>query len=705
MVEEHCAADIETYSEAPLRKCGAYKYAEHPSTEILCLMYGFVTPLENEPPVHAWIPYDDIPEEVIAGAIARVDEDGNPVINGEVHVGSEMPQDLRDWMEAGKQMRAHNAEFEFVNMNGPPGQKLGIPKTENSQWVCTAAKVSALSLPRALGYCAEACDTHRKDENGKMDMMQVTKPRRGKEKRYTPQNSPDRFIKLYSYCADDVKAEMGLDDYAPDLSPNEQNVWEMCRGINDHGIKVDLKAIGHAKVLIDKYKRALEKNFYKRTLHLVPIDPDDDLSEMKEVGLTPGQTAKIAEWVRDNGYKMENLQAATVKVALADPNCPDKVKHVLRIRTYHAMKATTKYNAMEVAVCDDGRLHGMFMFHGAGTGRWAGRIVQLQNLFRPIIKDPDIAIEAFSAEDLQWIAALYDQNPMKVFASCIRGMLIPEDGKDLVVFDSGQIEARVTPWLSGQLDVLEIFRSGKDIYKFAAAQIYGVEIEDVTSDQRFIGKIAILALGYQGGKKAFAKMAKNYGVDIEEEFAEEIKNDWRKANPKTVRFWYGIEEAAQAAVANPGQVFQCGKRKIMFKVEGEFLYMRLPSGRRLAYYQPQLDAEGKVTYMGIDTYTRQWKRVSTYGGKLTENAVQAIARDMLVFWMFALEKAGFDIIGHVHDEVILEILESMEGGGNGKDVPYWGVMKVVYDIFCSRPPWAEGLPLDAGGYRAKRYRK
>jgi DNA polymerase len=383
-----------------------------------------------------------------------------------------------------------------------------------------------------------------------------------------------------------------------------------------------------------------------------------------------------------------------------------EVRKVIAIRMLHSMKAVAKYGRMQDAVCEDGRLRGMFLYHGAGTGRWSSMIVQLQNLFRPVIKDPEIAIIAFEELDLEYIKMLYDPiDPMKVFASCVRGMLIPAEGKDLLAMDFSAIEARGIAWLAGQEDILDVFRDHGKIYEYTAAKIYSdkyprgatlddlLEMEEKFWMRRFVGKIAVLALGYQGGKGAFAKMAKQYGVDISEEEAEQIKVDWRAANPKIVQLWYDLERAAIQAVENPGTAVAIPNKKIIFKQIGQFLYMRLPSGRRLAYFKPKLDVEGKLTYLGIDTYTRRWMRCKTYGGKLAENAVQALCRDLLVGAMFRLEKAGYPLIGTVHDEGIMEVPEK------------FGSEDEVKSIMCVVPKWAEGLPIGASGFRAKRYRK
>ena len=664
--------DIESYSEAPLKKCGLYRYAEDPSTEVLVVCYAF-----DDGPVHTWVPYK-VPRKVIRMLEERQEE------GAELYIDTGCPLDLQNHVMNGGECRAHNSQFERVMLNGHAGQTIGFPESKISQWVCTAAQAAAMSLPRHLMGAAEQLGTHKKDAVGKQDMMALCKPRQGKIKRYTPEGDPDRYGRMYLYCQDDVRAERGIDDAMPDLSPYEQKVFEMDQRINEQGVVVDQAAIADVQVLIAEYKVLLENKCQEWT------------------GLKPTQTAALANWVRDNGYpQLENLQSATIKEALVDEACPKVVRRVLQLRNIHSMKAVAKYSAIERSMTKDGKVHGMFLYHGAGTGRWSSMIVQLQNLFRPVIDDPDVAIDAFVERNLDWIKTMWDVDPMKVFASCVRGVLIADIFADILAMDYAAIEARVLAWLAGQEDILEVFRGHGKVYEHTAARIFHLPDDEASlkamkhthPDERFIGKVAVLALGYQGGKRAFAKMAKNYGVEIDEERAERIKVDWRKANPEIVKLWYKLEELAIAAVANPGNTYATKDKKIMFRVTGRWLYMRLPSGRKLAYYMPKLDAEGKVTYLGIDTYSRRWMRCKTYGGKLAENAVQAISRDLLVHGMFGLEAAGYVIIGTVHDEVILEVPEG------------FGSEEEVSQILCDLPEWGADIPVRAEGFRAKRYRK
>jgi len=685
-----CHIDIESFSEAPLKKCGLYRYAEDPSTEIWEVCYAF-----GDGAVNVWIPWgaydwqwDEFDEDYFVGGLKQWAID-KKVELGDIYVQPHCPADLKHHAKKGGIFRAHNSNFERIMLNAHVGQAIEFPHTGIEQWVCTAAMAAAHSLPRALGNVAKELGSHGKDQVGKQDMLALCKVRTGIVKRYTPQNAPERYLRAYSYCVDDVLAERGIDKIIPDLSPHELKVFHLDQLINDRGVHVDQAGIANVQDLIAKYKVYLKQRCREIT------------EEHGGVAINPSQTTVLADWIRSRGCPIENLQAATMKLVVQDKSTPPEVKKVVSIRLLDSMKAISKYSAMERAVTEDGRLHGMFLYHGASTGRWSSMIVQLQNLFRPIIDDPENAIKAFNERDLEWIRALYSEDPMKVFASCVRGMLMSEEGSDLVAMDYAAIEARAVAWLAGQEDILDVFRDHGKIYEYTASAIYHTPKElpllkamkKEFPERRFVGKIAVLALGYQGGKKAFAKMAKNYGVVIPEEEAEQIKVDWRKANPKIVQLWYDMESTALQALEDPGHAYALpSSKKIIFKVEGDFLYMRLPSGRRLAYFKPEI-REGKITYMGIDTYSRRWMRCSTYGGKLTENAVQAISRDLLVLAMFRLEKEGYPIIGTVHDEVILEILES------------FGLQAEVARIMCILPEWAEGLPVKAEGFRAKRYRK
>lgn len=744
-----CHLDVETYSTCNLKSAGVYRYAEHESTELLVLSYAF-----DDEPVRLWIPAASIPSQIHYGLVAAKSGFNGRVIN----VSLDVPDDLRQHIESGGEIRAHNALFERTVLNGTAGRKVNFPGIKAEQCVCTAAKMAANGLPRALGDAAKALKSqHEKSTEGRITMLQLSQPRRGKESRYTPENSPDKFLILYSYNIDDVEAERAIDKMVPDLTPSEQKVYQLDQKINDRGILVDLEAIHNILAVIEEYKGYLAVEMEKAT------------SSFLDAGLKPTQRDKIAEWVRANGFpQLCDMQAETVKEIIAGDKAPDNVKRVLQIYSTYNMKAVTKYQAMLDAVCSDGRLRGMFLYHGANTGRWSSLIVQLQNLFRPVIKDPDVAIEAFKARSLDWIRTLYEGvDPMRVAASCIRGMLIASPGKDLLFPDFAGIESRVNAWFFGEEWKLQVFRDydtilgvdekgepirkGPDAYKVAYARSFNCLPEDVTKDQRQIGKVQELALGYEGGVGAFTTMVDTYGIDLDElaekaystlpdnarESAEwmwekfgqatglshdvyvtcdGLKYLWRQAHPKIKDGWKDLKVAAEQAVQFPGKIFAIPNQKIMFKVvkfgENSWLKMRLPSGRQLSYFNPrwippkvvkgkdrygndvEKEIPGELRYWGIDTKTRQWKEVSSYGGKWDENADQGFSRDLLVAGMFAMEENGYPVIGSVHDEGITEPDED------------YGTFEHAGQLMCDAAgKVAPGLPLAVDGHRAKRYRK
>ena len=369
-----------------------------------------------------------------------------------------------------------------------------------------------------------------------------------------------------------------------------------------------------------------------------------------------------------------------------------KVKEAIKMRLTLAKSAPKKYTKILKVLGDAERINGALMYHGAATGRWASRIVNVQNLPRPTIKHADAAVELFRERDLD-LLELYGP-PMEVLSSGIRSIIKATPGYRLLVADFSQIEARVLPWLAGQEDVIEVFKTGQDLYKHAASQVFGVAIDDVDDEQRFVGKVAMLALGFQGGARAFSLMAKNYGVDIDEEKAETIKRAWRRKNDRIVSYWNRCEDAAKMAIESPGKIFRVGQCD--FYVDGQWLLIRLPSGRELAYFKPRL-APGKygdkIQYMGMNSQTRAYCILDGYGGRTVENITQAVARDCMAEAMLRLDAAGYPIVLTVHDEVIAEVPTS------------FGSIDEFVSIMCESPPWADGLPIEADGFETVRYRK
>lgn len=628
--------DFETYSEADIRKLGAWGYSKHPTTEVICLSYAID---DDEPKL--WLPGDEVPFGI------------HEAQNFEFH--------------------AWNSFFEYCIWH----HVLGWPEIPLKNWYDTAALAAALAMPRALGDCGAALgidQDKQKDKRGKYLIQRLCKPNRGKRIQ-----DAELLNELYDYCKQDVVAEREISKRLRPLNTLERKVWELDQTINTRGVFVDTQAVDDALAMIDQV-----------TEHL-----NNEVSRITNGALiNVSQRQKVMDYIESLGFKLEKFDKAYLETVLKDETLPPIARRLIEIRQQLGKTSTAKYASLKELVTEDQRAHGLLMYHGAATGRWSGKHFQPQNLPRSTFDDTDKCIELFQFKDAELLTAIYD-DPMEALSSCLRGMICAPEGKRLIVSDYSAIEARVLAWLAGQDDVLNVFRSHGLIYEHTASQIYCVELQNVDKEQRFIGKVATLALGYQGGAKAFQGMAEMYGVDIDTDLAETVKADWRNANKKIVRFWWDCEAAAVKAVKSPGKTFRV--RAIAFRVVGSFLFCRLPSGRALAYYQPRI-AIGKfdneqVTFMGTNSVTRKWQRQETYGGKLVENITQAVARDLMAEAMLRIEEAGYEVVLSVHDELIAEARND------------FGSVDEFEKLMCELPTWAEGLPVNSEGFECRRYRK
>ena len=400
----------------------------------------------------------------------------------------------------------------------------------------------------------------------------------------------------------DVVAEREISKRLHPLNTTERKVWELDQTINIRGVFIDTQAVDDALIIIDQ----------------VAKDLNDEVSQITDGYLVNvSQRQRVIDYIESLGVTLEKFDKAYLETVLKKEELPPTARRLIEIRQQLGKTSTAKYTALKELVTDDRRAHGLLLYHGATTGRWSGKHFQPQNLPRPSFDDAEKCIELFRFRDAELLGAIYT-DPMEALSSSLRGMICAPDKKRLIVSDYSAVEARALAWLAGQEDVLDVFRSHGKIYEHTAAQIYRVELPDVTKDQRIIGKVATLALGYQGGAKAFQSMAEMYGVDIDTDLAETVKRDWRNANKKITRFWWDIETAAKNATKHPGKTFQV--RAIKFRVVDGYLFCRLPSGRALAYYQPRI-AIGKfnneqVMFMGTNSMTRKWQLQETYGGKL-----------------------------------------------------------------------------------------
>jgi len=627
--------DFETYSECDIRSAGAYAYADHPTTEVLCMAWAVD---DDEPEL--WTPDQPPPRRLIE------------LIHGE---------DATVW--------AWNSFFEMCIWN----LVLRWQSIPINQWRDTAALAASQAYPRALGKCGEALGLKgdsAKDKRGKLLIQRCCKPYRGERV-----IDPSLYRELYDYCLQDVVAEREIRKRLRNLRGIENDVWETDQRINWRGVRLDRDSIENALAIIDKHTTTLCTQVYELTQGKLD---------------TTSSRAKSLQWINDQGYAMNSYDKTAVEKALADNKCPAIIKKFLEIRQALSKSSTKKYESMKSVMGQDGRAHGILLYHGAATGRWAGRHFQPQNLPRPTIDDVDSVIEQMRSRDPKQI----DIEPMEAMSSCLRGMLIASRDHRLICADYSSIEARALAWLANHKNVLDVFKDGKDIYKFTAAEMYGIAYSEVDKDQRFVGKVATLALGYQGGVRAFQKMAEVYGADVDERQALKIRNDWRHANAPIVKLWVETERAAKNAVSYKGQTYQAAKGDFKY-VKGDLLF-KLPSGRILSFPEARLDVGDRgmdLVYSGMNNHTHKWGDIKAYGGSLVQSITQAVARDLLAEAVLRLEKAKYPVVLHVHDEIVA-------------DVPKWyGSLAEFEKLMCVLPDWAQGMPVDAEGYESERYRK
>jgi DNA polymerase bacteriophage-type len=663
-VTAHLHIDFETRSTVDLKAAGLDNYAKHPATDVLCM--GFAT---GDGPVDCM----STEEAEICAAIL-------PVF---------------DHVESGGIVLAHNAAFELAIWNHICVPRYGFPELKPEQTRCTMAMAYAMALPGSLEKAAAAVGIpQQKDLAGHRLMMQMCKPKADGGW----WDDADKLEKLYAYCKQDVEVERALAKRLMPLSESEQALWVLDQTINNRGVYVDRKAVDAAVRVVQTEADRLNACIRDLTDNFV--------------GFTT-EHARIAKWLNTQGVIVPGVAKADVTDALTLPDLPEKCREVLLVRQEAGKSSTAKLRAMAEAAGEDNRLRGMFQYHGAGTGRWAGRKVQLQNMPRPHLPHDEIdrAIETMSnlptVDAVKAIGALYGQ-PLDIISWSLRGMLTAAPGNTLYAADFANIEGRGLAWLAGEEWKLDAFRAydagtGPDLYKVSAHRIYGTPVADVDGDQRQIGKVAELACGYGGGVGAFQQMAKNYQMKISDELAESIKTRWRDAHPGTVNYWYDVERAAVEAVLNIGRTTTAGAagRQVKYKVSGSFLWCLLPSGRAICYPYPKMQAretpwgelKDQLHYMTVNSTTNKWEETHTYGGKLVENITQAVCRDLLAYSMFAAEAAGYPVVLHVHDEVVSE---RKAGKGGAKE----------FEEVCSGTPlWAKGLPVVAAGWTGRRYRK
>ena len=632
--------DFETKSEVDIKKVGAYKYAAHPSTEILCTAYAM-----NDEPVQI-IKYGDD----FSGGFGK----------------------LLTTVEAGTtKLCAFNAFFER-NIFKHVLRLTELSKPE--YWQCTMAKSSVCGLTGSLDtVCTLLGMEDHKDQAGKRIMMKMTKPRKPRKaelpcKDILWHETPEYFEALYRYCKQDVEVERGIDRRLPEISIAEQKIWQIDQRINDDGVAVDMPRVNKAIGLMEDAKRKADTKIKYMT-------------EFRVEAIT--QVAKIKTELGRYGVYPESLDAAHIDELLG-LDIPEKAKDILILRKNNGKSSTAKYEAIKSREYK-GRVHGLFAYHLATTGRWGSRGVQLHNLPRGTIKDIDTARFAFT-NDATWMYPPISS----LLSTLIRTMFVSPEGYNFCVADYAAIEARILNWLAGQHDVVKMFEDGVDVYINMAKIIYNTD--NIDKDKRFVGKQTELGSGYGMGVDRFKEQVAGYGVDLPKELCDRAIKAYRKSHPKVVKLWYATEHMIKNAIKNKGTVYHCNG--IFAKYTKSFLKIKLLSGRFLYYFRPEIDGEKNIRFWGYNSQRHQVCKQYTYGAKMVENIVQAIARDILAYAMVQLEGTKYKTVLHVHDEIVSEVAE-----GEGDIDEY---QKLV----TSLPDWAKGCPITApDGWVGKYYKK
>jgi DNA polymerase len=651
------AVDIETYSDISLTENGVYKYVDSDNFMILLFAYAF----------------DD--EDVAIVDLAN---------------GEKLPERVTSALLNKDIVKtAFNAQFERVCIN-----KFFNINTEN--WDCTMVKALSLGLPGSLESVGKVIGIEpdqQKLMTGKNLIRIFSVPHKIKKDkqmsfledraRVLPEERPAEWEQFKEYCMRDVETERAIRNKLSRFKqiPEEQKLYELDQTINDRGVMIDLEMAANAIKIDTEQTKRLTYTYREAT----GLENPNSLTELKKYIRT--RTGKIVRSITKG-----NLKELQEKLK----DYPDVVT-ALGVRQRLSKTSIAKYQKMLDITCKDGRARGLLQFYGAATGRWAGRLIQVHNLPQNHIKDLDTAREIVKSGDLDLLEMLYD-NPSDILSQCIRPAIIPAPGYKFVVSDFSAIEARIIAWLAGEQWRLDVFKTHGKIYEASASQMFKIPIEQITkgSSLRQKGKVAELALGYQGSAGALIQMGA-LRMGLSEEELPDLVKQWRTANPKIVQFWYETEAAVMKAISNKSTVKIKDNLKAIYK--SGFLFIELPSGRRLAYVKPKImdhdkfPGKQKIVYQQLNPTTYQWEDTDTYGGKLVENIVQATARDCLAHSMLKLDQAGYKIVMHVHDEVVVEIPENTNE------------LEKVCSLMGETIPWAKGLPLRADGYECRYYMK
>lgn len=639
--------DLETFSSLPLQKTGVYRYVESPDFEILLFAYSI---------------------------------DGGTVQQIDLACGERIPPEILAALKDDKVTKwAFNANFERVCLS----RYLGYPTgdyLEPDSWKCSMVWAAYMGLPLSLEGVGAVLGLEKQKLTEGKDLIKYfcqpcapTKSNGGRI-RNLPENAPDKWQAFKRYNIRDVETEISI-QMRLSKYPVPDSVWDeyhLDQGINDRGVGLDMELVRQA-IQMDGRSRAELTQAMKE---LTSLD-------------NPGSVQQMKQWLADNGMETDTLGKKAVAELLK--TAPPELRKVLILRQQLAKSSVKKYQAMETAVCADGRARGMFQFYGANrTGRWAGRIIQMQNLPQNHLPDLAEARNLVRGGDFDALEMLYEDVP-DTLSQLIRTAFVPQGNRKFIVADFSAIEARVIAWFAGEKWRQDVFAEGKDIYCASASQMFGVPVEKhgINGHLRQKGKIAELALGYGGSVGALKAMGA-LEMGLSEDELPALVSAWRQANPKIVQFWWAVDRAVTDAVARKTTTKTHG---IVFSARNGMLFITLPSGRNLSYVKPKIGTNrfsgSCITYEGIGS-TKKWERLDSYGPKFVENIVQATSRDILCYAMNTLRCCS--IVMHIHDEVVIEADRRMS-------------LQAVCEQMGRTPPWAIGLELRADGYETDFYKK
>lgn len=639
--------DLETYSSVDLTKCGVYRYCESEDFEILLAAYSI---------------------------------DGGAVQVTDLACGEKLPQEILDALEDETVEKwSFNSQFERICLS----RLLGYPAGDYlapASWRCSMVWASTLGLPRSLESVGAVLGLEKQKLTEGKDLIRYfcvpcrpTKANGGRT-RNLPEHDPEKWERFKAYNLRDVETEMQIQKRLSNF-PVPDAIWEEYRldqEINDRGIGVDMELVRQAIAMDARSREWLTASM-------------QELTELEN----PNSVQQMKQWLADHGLETDTLG----KTAVAElvKTAPEPLREVLSLRQQLAKNSVKKYTAMENAVCADSRAHGMFVFYGANrTGRFSGRLIQLQNLYKNTMPDLAQARALVRSGNYEALSMLYEDIP-DTLSQLIRTAFVPQDGRKLIVADFSAIEARVLAWLAGERWVSEVFEKGRDIYCETAARMFHCRVEKhgENAELRQKGKQATLSCGYGGSVGALKAMGALEAGMTEEEL-QPLVDSWREANPNIVRFWWDVDRAVKDCIK---QRVPTETHGLHFDYRSAMLFIALPSGRRMAYVKPRIGENQfggeSVTYMGVSG-TKKWERLESYGPKFVENIVQGTARDILCYAMQTLKNCS--IVAHVHDEVIIEADRRMS-------------VTAVCEQMGRTPPWAKGLKLRADGYECEFYQK